>query len=144
MKLTPMSGTARDEFLSRPTVAKLATVGPDGSVRMTPIWFRRDPDGSLVFATWRNTAAARNIASNPACSVLIDQEQAEPYYGVHFSGRAAIEGPFNDLEGIAALYAPYKASYEQAVADTAPLIEEGEMVYIRFQPEKELSWDFRE
>jgi hypothetical protein len=76
--------------------------------------------------------------------VLIDQEHAEPYYGIHLTGTATIEGPVNDLEGIAALYAPYKTSLEQAKTDVASLIEESEMTYIRFVPEKEVSWDFRE
>lgn len=144
MKVTPMSPEAREQFLAQPTVAKLATLSPDGSIRMTPIWFRHEPDGSFLIATWRKTAAGKNLAANPKCSLLIDQEQAEPYYGVHLSGTATIEGPTNDLEGIAALYAPYKTSLEQARADVEPLFDEGEMVYIRFVAEKELSWDFRE
>ena len=144
MKVTRMSKESRAVFLSQPTVAKLATLSKDGSIRMTPIWFRHDPDGSFVFATWAKTAAARNIQANPRCSLLIDQEQGEPYYGIHFTGSATIEGPTNDLEGIAALYEPYKTSLEQARADSAPLIDEGEMVYIRFVPEGEVSWDFRE
>jgi predicted pyridoxine 5'-phosphate oxidase superfamily flavin-nucleotide-binding protein len=144
MKVTPMTAEARQAFLSQPTVAKLATISRNGEVRMTPIWFRHDPDGSIVFATWMKTAAMRNLKANPRCSVLIDQEQAEPYFGIHLTGTATIEGPANDLEGIAALYAPYKTSLEQARADVAPLIEEGEMTYIRFIPKKEVSWDFRE
>lgn len=143
MKVTHMSDEARDALLSQPLVAKLATVSKNGEVRITPIWFRREPDGSLLFATWTKTAAVRNIISNPRCSVLIDQEQAEPYYGVHFTGTATIEGPTNDIEGIAALYAPYKTSLDQARADVQSVIDEGEMTYIRFVPEREVSWDFR-
>jgi hypothetical protein len=143
MKAT-MAAAAREEFLSQPWVAKLATLSPKGDIRMTPVWYRRDPDGSFVIATWRNTAAVRNITANPRCSLLIDQGTAEPYYGVHLTGTAAVEGPPNDLEGIAALYAPYKVSPEQARSDVAGLIEEAEMVYIRFTPEREISWDFRE
>ena len=144
MKVTHMSEEARAAFLAQPTVAKLATLSMDGSIRMTPIWFRLDPDGSFVFATWARTAAVRNIEAHPGCSLLLDQEQAEPDYGIHFTGTATIEGPTNDLEGIAALYAPYKTGLEQARADSAPLIDEGEMVYIWFVPKTEVSWDFRE
>jgi PPOX class probable F420-dependent enzyme len=144
VKLDPMKAEARQAFLKQPTVAKLATLNKDGSIRMTPIWFRHDADGSIVFGTWRNTAAARNIDRDPRCSVLIDHEVAEPYYGVHLQGTAAIEGPSNDLEGVAALYAPYKESLDQARKDVAGLIEEAEVVYIRFTPEREISWDFRE
>jgi PPOX class probable F420-dependent enzyme len=139
-----MKPEARETFLKQPTVAKLATLNADGSIRMTPLWFRHDPDGSIVFGTWRNTMAARNISRDPRCSVMIDYEGGEPYYGVHMQGTAVVEGPSNDLEGIAAMYAPYKESLEQARKDVADLIEEAEMVYIRFTPEKEISWDFRE
>jgi hypothetical protein len=138
-----MSAKAREEFLAQPWVAKLATISPRGDIRMTPVWFRHDSDGSFVIATWRNTAAVTNITANPRCSLLIDQGSAEPYYGVHFTGTASVEGPSNDLEGIAALYAPYKPSLERALLDVAGLIEEAEMVYIRFVPEREISWDFR-
>ncbi len=143
MKAT-MSAEAREEFLSQPWVAKLATISKGGDIRMTPVWFRRDPDGSFVIATWRNTAAVRNITANPRCSLLIDEERGEPYFGVHFTGTAVVDGPSNDLEGIAALYAPYKTSLEQARTDVASLIQDAEMVYIRFVPEREISWDFRE
>lgn len=143
MKAT-MSAEAREEFLSKPWVAKLATLSKAGDIRMTPVWYRYDPNGSFVIATWRNTAAVRNITANPRCSFLIDEERAEPYFGVHFTGTAAVEGPSNDLEGIAALYAPYKASFDQARTDVAAIIQEGEMVYVRFVPEREISWDFRE
>jgi hypothetical protein len=139
-----MSDEAREQFLSQPWVAKLATLSPKGDIRMTPVWFRRDPDGSFVIATWRKTAAVTNIGANPRCSLLIDQGTAEPYFGVHFTGTAAVEGPSNDLEGIAALYAPYKTTLDQARADVAGLIAEGEMVYIRFVPKSEISWDFRD
>jgi hypothetical protein len=93
MKLPGLSEEALEELLSMPLVAKLATHEPDATIRMTPIWFRKDSDGSILMATWRKTAAARNISIDPRCSLLIDVEEREPYYGVHFFGSATIEGP---------------------------------------------------
>ena len=140
----PMTDKALKALLAEPLVAKLATHARDGGIRMTPLWFRRDADGAVVFATWAKTAAVQNIRREPRCSVLIDFEGGEPYYGAHLEGTAAVNGPENDLEGIAALYAPYKGSLERAREDVRGLIAEGTMVFVRFMPERVVSWDFRE
>jgi PPOX class probable F420-dependent enzyme len=138
-----MDPVALADLLSQPVVAKLATLTADGGIRMTPIWFEAEADGTFLMATWESTAAVRNIRARPRCSLLIDLEVAEPYYGVHFDGTATVEGPENDEGGIAELYAPYKGSIDQAMSDVRALIEEGKMVYIRFRPAKAISWDFR-
>lgn len=142
MKVSAMKPEDREAFLREPTVAKLATIAPDGSIRMSPLWFRYESDGTFLFGTWSKTAAVRNLQHNPSCSLLIDQEQEEPYYGIHLTGRGTVEGPVNDVEGIASIYAPY-SDIEAALENVAGLIQEGEMVFIRFTPEHEISWDFR-
>src|SRR3954447_20598335 len=77
MKL-PMPPVALAELLSQPVVAKLATLTADGGIRMTPIWFEAEADGTFLMATWEATAAVRNIRARPRCSLLIDVEVAEP------------------------------------------------------------------
>ena len=144
MQVPPLSDTALQELLSQPVVAKLATQSPIGDIRMTPIWFGRQPDGSFLMSTWEETAAAKNIMRNPRCSLMIDQEEAQPYYGIHYWGTASLEGPENDEDGIARLFAPYKGGLEEARQYAQQLISWGKRIYIRFQPERSNSWDFRE
>src|SRR5712691_6011718 len=63
--------------LKTASVARLATVGPDGRPHIVPITFA-SADGVLFFAVdqkpkrTRNLQRLRNIAANPAVSVLVD------------------------------------------------------------------------
>lgn len=143
MKVPHLSDEALNELLSRAVVAELATTKPNGDLRITPIWFGHQ-DGSILMSTWENTVAARNIKRNPRCSMMIDYAEAQPYYGVHFYGTASIEGPENDPDAIARLFTPYIGSYDGAFQYAQTLISWGKRIFIRFTPERKVSWDFRQ
>ena len=143
LQVPSLSDDEKNRLLSAPLVAKLGTLSSSGDIRMTPIWFGRQPDGTFLLNTWADTGAARNVSSHPRCSLMIDQSETQPYYGVHMRGTAAVEGPENDEEGIARLFAPYKGSLEEAREYARQLIGWGKRVYIRFTPDRENTWDFR-
>ena len=130
------------ELLGQPLIAKLATTSEDGDIRMTPLWFRADPDGSIVFSTWKDTGAVTNITRNPRCAALIDTVEW-PYYGAHFWGTASVEGPENDEEEIAKMFAPYLVGKMDSREYARMLISWGTRVYVRFRPERRKTWDFR-
>jgi len=145
MQVPPLTDAGQKELLSQPLVAELATVSPSGSVRITPIWFKAQDDGSILMNTWDNTVAVKNIKKNPKCALMIDQAQEFPYHGIHFEGTATIEGPENDHEGIATMFTPYRDNDAAVAKEYANLlIGWGTRVYIRFKPEKTTSWDFRQ
>lgn len=143
MKTARLSREDLEELLSRPIVAKLATVDGNGNIRITPIWFGHQ-DGSFLMSTWENTRAVRNIKANPRCSLMVDYAEAQPYYGVHYWGAASVEGPENDPEAIARLFAAYVGGHEAAYTYAQTLIGWGKRVFVGFRPERKVTWDFRQ
>jgi len=143
MKLQPLKDVDLKELLSQPLVAKLGTASPGGEIRITPIWFRADPDGSIVLNTFEDSAPVKNLRRDPKASLLIDSRDW-PYYAVHYWGSAEIEGPKDDVEGIATMFAPYVGSPEGAMDYAKTLVSYGTRVYIRFRPRRSVSYDFRQ
>ena len=142
MKLQPLNEQDLKDFLSQPLVAKIATVSRKGDIRITPIWFGDEGD-SILMNTFEDTGLVHNLRGNPKCSLVVDSRDW-PYFGVHYWGRATVEGPENDVDGIARLFAPYLKDDLQAATEYAKtLIGWGKRVYVRFRPERSTSWDFR-
>jgi PPOX class probable F420-dependent enzyme len=59
-----------DILKQKKAFASLATVGPDGSPQVTPVWF--DYDGGLIrFNTARGRVKDRNLAAKPTVALAI-------------------------------------------------------------------------
>lgn len=143
MQIPPLSEKDLEELKSQPLVAKIATASAKGEIRISPIWFGAQ-DGSILLNTFEDSGLVRNLRRNPKCSVMIDTTEF-PYIGVHYWGTATVEGPENDVEGMGKLFAPYKEGSVEAGTEYAKqLIGWGKRVYIRFQPERKTTWDFRQ
>lgn len=143
MQVPPLNEKDLNDLLSKPLVAKIATVSRGGDIRVSPIWFGRQPDGSLLMNTFEDSGLVRNLKRNPKCSVLVDSVDW-PYIGVHYWGTASIEGPENDVDGIGELFAPYVGSLDGAKDYARKLIGWGKRVFVRFRPQRSTTWDFRE
>ena len=112
------------------SVARLATVGPDGRPHIVPITFA-SADGILYFAVDHkpkrtvNLQRLRNIAGNPAVSVLVDHYEDDwtKLWWVRIDGTARIveEGPVFE-EAIALLTARYE-QYRGANRPRGPVVE---------------------
>jgi len=141
-QMPPLSDEGLKELLSQPLVAKLATQSPKGDLRISPIWFGAE-DGTIVMNTFEDSGLVKNLRRNPKCSLLIDTTEY-PYHGVHYWGTATIEGPENDVGGMAKMFAPYRDGEEAATEYSKQLVSWGKRVYIRFTPERKTTWDFRQ
>jgi PPOX class probable F420-dependent enzyme len=130
------------ELLSKPVVAKIATTSAKGEIRITPVWFGAQ-DGTFVMNTFEDSGLVRNLRGNPKCSLLIDSVEW-PYAGVHYWGTATVQGPENDVSGIAKLFARYVGGEQAATEYAKQLVRGGKRVYVRFRPERSTTWDFRE
>jgi PPOX class probable F420-dependent enzyme len=99
------------------TVARLATIGPEGRPQMVPITFA-PADGSLYFAVdqkpkrTRHLQRLRNIAANPYVSVLVDhyEDDWSALWWVRVDGTARIVDAGPEFEGAMSLLT---ARYEQ-------------------------------
>ncbi len=64
------------KLLQEPQLAQLATIMPDGSPQLTPVWVDVEPDGGHVLVnTSDGRLKTRNVASNPEVAVsVVDKE----------------------------------------------------------------------
>jgi PPOX class probable F420-dependent enzyme len=135
------------EYLSQPLIAKLATVNPDGSPQLSPIWFHYD-QGTVLIATYEKARKISNIKRNSMVSLLIDSTDGGiKLKGVLMKGKAEIirGGECKRVEGI--IYNKYltKETVENdAVAAAFKRLALGseDSVCIRIMPEKLTSWDY--
>ena len=141
-QMPPLNDDALKELLSKPLVAKIATTSRTGSVRITPIYFGAE-NGTILMNTFEDSAAVKNLKRNPKCSLLIDTPDF-PAAAVHYWGSATVEGPENDADGMGKLYTNYMGGQEAATEYAKQLISRGKRVYIRFTPERNVGWDFRQ
>jgi len=110
-----MEATAAKRRLAEARVARLATVDPRGRPHVVPITFAMDGD-TIYFAVdakpkrTTNLQRLRNIAANPAVSVLADhyEEDWRRLWWVRADGTARIAGdPVASRHGLDLLVARY-------------------------------------
>jgi PPOX class probable F420-dependent enzyme len=76
------------EFLKRPLVAVLSTIGRDGALHSAPVWYEFQ-DGRFYFWTGENSLKGRNLRNRPVASVCIATHK-EPYQFVTAQGPCEI------------------------------------------------------
>lgn len=103
-----------EDLLVRPLFGHLATVRPDGSPAVTPMWFSWDGE-RLRFTHTTRRAKLRNIEHNPHVSLsVLDPEQ--PYR--YLQARGTVEGIEPDPTG--AFYVELARRYGRANATSPP------------------------
>jgi PPOX class probable F420-dependent enzyme len=75
-------------YLREPHIADLATVRPDGSPQVTPVWYEYD-DGRLLVLAEPTAVKVRNIKKDPRVSISIATHW-EPYKYVLVNGTAEV------------------------------------------------------
>jgi PPOX class probable F420-dependent enzyme len=76
------------EMLASSNIARLAYVAPDGTPRVTPVWFHWN--GSEVIVGSERDFKVRAIENNPIVAITIDENDV-PYRGLVMRGRAQID-----------------------------------------------------
>jgi PPOX class probable F420-dependent enzyme len=95
MSPAPMSAEARGILLHGTRTAKVATVMPDGTPHVAPVWFVLDGE-QLIFTTAADTVKGRNLLRDPRVALVVD-DQEPPYAFVQVRGNAAVSGDPDDL-----------------------------------------------
>ncbi len=150
MQTPPLSAEARSDLLQQPITSVLATRNADDTLRMTPLTFEAQDDGTIKFNTFENSAAVKNLRRDPRCSVLVDAtdpsdaDVMDPGYGVHYWGTATVEGPNNDIQGMGEMFARYMGGNEENARGYAEiLVSYGDRLYLKFTPDRDVAWDYR-
>jgi len=106
-------------LIARPVLASLATLNPDGSPQITPLWVDRDGD-DVVFNTAQGRKKARNLERDSRVAVtVIDPD--DQYNVVAFRGTVtdvSTEGADAHIDSLAKKYLG---------VDTYPMRREGEV-----------------
>ncbi len=93
------------DLFTRPTFAHLATVMPDGSPQVTPVWF--DFDGThLIVNSARGRQKDRNMRRNPNVAVEI-MDPENPYRYIQIRGKVVEiteEGADDSIDSLARKY----------------------------------------
>ena len=107
------------ELIARPVLASLATLNPDGSPQITPLWVDLDGD-DVVFNTAQGRKKARNLERDARVAVtVIDPD--DQYNVVAFQGTVtdvATAGADAHIDALAKKYLG---------VDTYPMRREGEV-----------------
>jgi PPOX class probable F420-dependent enzyme len=121
-------------WLDAPLPAVLATYRKDGSVLMTPVWFRRD-GGAYEVVVAESDAKLRNLRRDPRC-VLLVFEAAPPFRGIEVRGDAElVDGDVTAARtDIAGRYLGAEAGARFAAERTTP----GVLVRLTAEPR---TWD---
>ncbi len=136
-----MSAQEMEDFLSDGHTARIATVKPDNSPHVTPVWYLWE-ENQLWMTIPEGSVKARNIRRNNKVAVTIDTEKP-PIKAVIVEGTAKIEELTKETERkidrrMAAKYVKPEYLDEYLEWSDAQGIE---YIYIRIRPEKTITWD---
>ena len=111
--------TKARELIARPVLASLATLNPDGSPQITPLWIDLDGD-HVVFNTAQGRVKARNLEKDARVAVsVIDPD--DPYNVVALRGtvtEVTTDGADAHIDALAKKYLG---------VDSYPMRREGEV-----------------
>lgn len=130
-------GEVREFLSSRTRTGKLATVRPDGSPHVVPIWFVVDdaePAWSLVFNTGRDTVKGRALRADPRVSICVDDE-APPFAYVRVDGDVDLSEDVEEMLPWSTRIAARYMGPDQAGAYGRRNAVEGELL-VRVRPSK--------
>ncbi|MFF1700209.1 PPOX class F420-dependent oxidoreductase [Streptomyces sp. NPDC058257] len=118
-------------LLDTPVFVNVATVQPDGSPQVSPVWVKRDGD-DLLFSTTLGRRKEKNLRRDPRVTVLLQPFDA-PYTYAEIRGEATIttEGGQDLIDELALKYTGLKyAEFNPSSADDAA------RVVVRVTPRK--------
>jgi PPOX class probable F420-dependent enzyme len=93
------SSECRGFLLHGTRTAKIATVLPDGTPHVAPVWFVLDGD-QVVFTTGADSVKGRNLRRDPRVTLVVDDE-TPPFAFVHLRGIATISSDLEELRHFA-------------------------------------------
>lgn len=130
MSETTLNAAAK-ALLGTPVIANLATVAPDGSPHVTPVWVDTDGD-DVVINTAEGRAKTRNLRASAKVAVSV-VDPGDPYRVVALQGTVAeitTDGAEAHIDALARKYLG---------VDTYPMRQPGEeRVKVRIRPHRVL------
>lgn len=131
-----MTHQEMETFLSEPHIADLATVRPDGSPHVAPVWHHYD--GKNVYVVTEESAVkVRNIRHEPRVSLSIATD-GRPYKYVLVNGTATIS--HDKIPELVRTMAINYLGLEEGVRYTEKVLKELRFCVITVTPSKLIRW----
>ncbi len=127
-----------ESFLEKPHIARLCSHNKEGTIHVSPVWFRHH-NGQILIGTQDISQKARNVKRNSNVTVEIDTDEW-PYKGVLIYGRAELDydEPIQKRVFINEKY----VSRQQAESFVRSLGRRWKQVVIRITPQRIVSYDY--
>jgi PPOX class probable F420-dependent enzyme len=133
-----------DAFLATEHTCRVATTGADGRPHVAPLWFVWD-GGALWLNSTVHSQRWTDLTRDPRIAVVVDAgERYDQLRGVELAGTATPVGPVprEDTGPVAELAGP-ELLFARKYAGTDTFTPDGRHAWLRVDPEKITSWDFR-
>jgi PPOX class probable F420-dependent enzyme len=131
------------EFLATERTVQVASIGPDGTPHLVPMWFAVI-DGRIAFWTFAKAQKTLNLRRDPRIACLLE---AGDFYGelrgVSITGRAELADDYDTVFKVgAAVYARYQGDMTHS-SRAGVEAEAKKRVAVFVNPLKTASWDHR-
>jgi hypothetical protein len=140
-----MTDEERDGFLGTERVCRVASVGADGQPHATPLWFVWLPSTPALWL-YSIVRSQRwvDLSRDSRVGVVVDAGSAyQELRGVEIGGRVEIVGEVPRLgRSVPELEEPERA-FARKYGGNDSLAYDGRHGWLRLQPQKVTSWDFR-
>jgi len=137
-QMPPFTQAEIEIFLSKPLVARLGSINEDGTIHLTPIYFKYEKN-EFILGTQTASRRIRNIKRNPNVTILMDDTN-DPYQAVMVYGKAVLD--YEDvLQKRTAILEKYETK-EQAIKSAQGLCEKWSSVIIHIRPDRIVSYDY--
>ncbi len=133
------------KFLDESKTIILCSSGQGGFSHPMPMWFVRDPDGTILMTTFRKSQKVKNLSRDPRVSLLVESgEQYAKLRGVVFYGRVEIdpdtEHVLDVLERVGPRYGTGGDGDREAMR-RALRAQAEKRVVLRLRPDRVVTWD---
>jgi PPOX class probable F420-dependent enzyme len=132
-----------DDFLAAERTCRVATTGADGRPHVVPLWFVWH-DQALWLTSLTRSQRWTDLARDPRVAVVIDTgELYGELRGVEIAGTATPVGDVpRGTEDHPELAAPERL-FARKYAGVDEFTPDGRHAWLRIEPDKMVSWDFR-
>jgi len=128
------------EWFERDLFAAFATISPDGSINLTPVWVDHDGEFLLV-NTLRGRRKEKNVRNDPRVALLI-LDPDDPYRYISVQGKVEDlieDGAADHYQELALRYTGEEDRYERRYGD-----EDRSRVILRIAPDNITTFDIND
>jgi hypothetical protein len=137
-----MAPDERDAFLAEERTCRVATVSADGP-HATPLWFVWH-DGALWLYSLSRSQRWTDLGRDPRVAVVVDAGHGyEELRGVEIRGRVTVVGEVPRAGAPLEELAEPERLFARKYFGTDEMWHDGRHGWLRLDPEKIASWDFR-